>query len=433
MSAAAGRLADAAGLLAGLARDDGGTRRDGVLSLPHRAPGRAGFTPRFAGPDDDVDDVARRCLLLADAGADVYVGVQLLRAVPPPRRGADGRLRQGRGGAADTCGLVALSADLDFAGPGHAETRCSGLPLPPTASAALSVLDGLPEPTLTVATGGGLHVWWLLHAHARLDVAGAAAVSRGWGAMVCARGAQRGWHVDPTGDLARVLRLPGTLNHKYGTVVEVVGVGPRHELAELAALVPVAPEPVAPVPVTTPRASGGGTSAAEVTDRWSAETDWAALLEPYGWRLHRDGGYGERHWTRPGKTGGTSAVSHDSPPVLHVFTTGSALPTGTHTKLRAYACLAHGGDVQAAWHAIAPPPAPPADVPDVERLARFVAAGGPPGRLPGRLRWACRQIAGTPGWETGKRMLVRAAVGAGMTLADAVETGRRALREDGPR
>ncbi|WP_018639521.1 hypothetical protein [Parafrankia elaeagni] len=398
---------------------EGGTRRAGVLSTPHRVPGRDGFVPRFACPDADLDAVAARCLRIGDAGADVYAGVQLLRGVPA----------RGRGGAADTSGLVALAGDLDVQGGAHATTTDTGLPLPPTRAEALGILAGLPDPTFTVWTGGGIHPWWVLRRHEHLDVDEARGIVRGWGDLLRDRGRARGWHVDQTGDLARVLRLPGTVNHKYSDrpVVEIIATGPRYGLDELAALIPPPPARTAAGPVVP--ASGGG-DAAEVTARWSAETDWSVLLEPAGWRCCRDDGHGERHWTRPGKTAGTSAQSHDDPPVLWVHTTGSTLPAAEAlTKLDVYAHLVHGGDVRAAWHAIAPPL--DMSVPDVDRLARFVADGGPVDRLGGRLVWAARQIAYEADRDVLVVPLIRAAHARGLSLAAAARAVACGLQTPG--
>ncbi len=405
--------------LGALAFDADGRRRPAVLSVPYRPPGRDWFVPRFAAPDDDLDDVTARCLRISEAGADQYIAVQLLAAIPT----------RGRGGAADTAGLAALAADIDVEGDGHAATNDTGLPLPPSQDAAVGILTGLPDPTYLVATGGGVHAWWILNRHAAVDLADAKRIVRGWSDLIRARGRGRGWHVDQTGDLARVLRLPGTLNHKYPTrpAVEVIAAGPRHGLDELAVIIPEpSPEPGRPPAVIRP--ASGGADAAEITARWSSETDWETLLEPAGWRCCRDDGHGERHWTRPGKSGGTSAQSHDDPPVLWVHTTGSTLPADEKlTKLDVYARLAHGGDLRAAWRAIAPPL--PADQPaDVDRLVAFVADGGPASKTGGRLVWAARQIASLGSHDAAVRDLIRAGVSAGMPLREAVRAATHGIR-----
>ncbi|WP_152989823.1 hypothetical protein [Frankia sp. ACN1ag] len=387
------------------------------MAVPYRVAGRDGFVPRFASPDVDVEDVAARCIRIAAAGADQYTGVQLLGAIPA----------RGRGGAADTAGLSALAVDVDVEGDGHAATTDTGLPLPPSQEAAVGILAGLPDPTYLVATGGGVHAWWIFNRHAAVDLVDAKRIVRGWSDLVRGRAHGLGWHVDQTGDLARVLRLPGTINYKYPgrPVVEIVASGPRHSLDELASLIP-AQEPEPERSTAFVRPASGGADAAEVTARWSAETDWATLLEPAGWTCSRDNCHGERHWTRPGKTSGTSAVSHDDPPVLHVFTSGSELPVGTSTKLDVYAGLHHGGDVRAAWHTIASLLA--AAGPNVAGLARFVADGGPAERTGGRLVWAARQIATEADRNILIRQLIRAAVDRGLPLDTAARAAVRGLR-----
>ncbi|CAI7980244.1 conserved hypothetical protein [Frankia sp. Hr75.2] len=403
--------------LAALAYDQHGAANPGFLSVPHRIRGRNGFTGRFAATTDDLDAAADRCHRLSDAGADVYVGVQILRAIP----------ERGRGGAADTLGLNALAADIDIAGEGHATTTNTGLPLPATAHDALDILETLPDPTFIVWTGGGIHAWWLLGEHAPLPLDEARHIARGWGDHLRALGRERGVHVDQTGDLARVLRLPGTHNHKYADppLVEVIGYGPRYDLVTLTALLPPEPpRPVRPAYVPTPH-EGSGLTAAEVTEQWTAITDWYELLGPAGWTCCRDNGHGERHWTRPGKDRGTSAVSHDDPPVLHVFTSSTGLPADTLTRFDVYAHLHHGGDRKAAWRAIAPP-LPDRQTVDVTRLARFIATGDE-ARTAGRLVWAARQIAPLPTRDEDIRALIRAAVGRGLPLLDATRATARAL------
>lgn len=414
-----------------LLHDDDGTRRAGVLSTPCRVPGRHGLTARFATPDDAVPTIASRLLRISDAGSDVYVGVQLLRRIPP--RTVDGR--QPRGGAADTAGLVAFAGDIDVAGPGHAPVTSTGLPLPPGLDDTRAILAGLPDPTFTIWTGGGLHAWWVLRRHEHLDVTEAAGLVRGWGDLLVARGRAAGWHVDQTGDLARVLRLPGTRNSKSEypdrpavQIVSDVSGGTRYGLDELAVLIP----PPAPAAATTAapvqRAAGDG-AAPEITARWSEQTDWSSLMEPAGWRCCRDNGHGERHWTRPGKTAGTSAVSHDGEQVyLHVFTSGAPpFDEGeTLSKFDVYARLHHAGDRKAAWRAIAPPLGTTA--PDIGRLVAFVRDGGPQSATPGRLVWAARQIARETGRDALLRPLIRAALARGVQLDDAAAAAARGLR-----
>ncbi|WP_256790143.1 hypothetical protein [Frankia sp. AvcI1] len=415
-------IRQARGFLAALAHDGDGTRRDAILQLPHRKQGGNGLSPRHARTSGDLGAVAADCIRRAASG-DVYIGIHPLRHIPPPT--PDGRPR--RGGKIDVLAVAAVAADLDVEGPNHAKTTDTGLPLPPTREEALRVLAPFPPATCLVWSGGGWQVWWLLHRLAHLGIVEGERITRGWVDLLRAHAAELGYHVDQTGDLARVLRLPGTVNFKSSDrpLVHIVETGPRYNLDELAQLMP-APEPEPERPPVVIRPASGGADAMEVTARWSAETDWSILLEPAGWICSRSSGAGERHWTRPGKSTGTSAVSHDDPPVLHIFTSSSELPAdSTMTKLEVLAHLHHGGDVRAAWHSIAPPL--DVSVSDVGRLTAFILGGGPAGKAGGRLVWAARQIAPLGSHDAALRDLIRAGVSAGMPLREAVRAATHGI------
>jgi hypothetical protein len=145
------------------------------------------------------------------ATTDAYVAVAALdgRAVPPHARATH------RGKAEHALLVPALYLDVDVAGPGHVATD-----LPATAGAALAALaaDFPPRPTMVVATGGGLHLYWCLKEPLELGDAGsrvAAATLLGRLQLtVQAHWRRRGWRLDAVAELARVLRPAGTLNHK---------------------------------------------------------------------------------------------------------------------------------------------------------------------------------------------------------------------------
>jgi hypothetical protein len=134
---------------------------------------------------------------------DLYFGVGLIR-----------RGTRGRGTAADVTAIGALWADIDLAGEAHPDK-----PLPTTIDEALGLLDDLPlGPSLVVDSGHGLHAYWLLKEPWVFDSAEergrAARLARGWHGLVCLTAARHGWRLQNLGDLARVLRLPGTTNYK---------------------------------------------------------------------------------------------------------------------------------------------------------------------------------------------------------------------------
>jgi hypothetical protein len=120
----------------------------------------------------------------------------------------------GRGDAENTLVLPGCWLDLDVVGPNHKSVK-----LPATREIACDFLASLElEPTLVVDSGGGYQVWWCFH---RLQVFGsnrdrqiAAMISTQFQARIQALAARHGWTLDSTADLARVLRVAGTINHK---------------------------------------------------------------------------------------------------------------------------------------------------------------------------------------------------------------------------
>lgn len=165
-----------------------------VWTLPNRV-------SRFFDRPEDAAGYAR-----ALEAYDVYVGVGLQARDLGPRQ---------RGGARDVIALPGLWADIDIAGPAHAGSKR----YPPDEAAAMELLDSLPvPPSLVVHSGHGLQPWWLFSRPWRLDTAAARAQAearaRGWIQTIQLAARARGWDIDAVGDLARVLRLPGSVNHK---------------------------------------------------------------------------------------------------------------------------------------------------------------------------------------------------------------------------
>ncbi len=149
---------------------------------------------------------------------DVHFGVALhdLDAAVEVARRRRPRAQKGtvRGCRESVSALPAVWADVDVAG----DTHSSGT-LPPTRSAALKLLEAVPAaPSIVVWTGGGFHVYWLLREPWVLETpeerADAERLVRRvqWALQKEAR--VHGWQIDHTADLGRLLRLPGTLNHK---------------------------------------------------------------------------------------------------------------------------------------------------------------------------------------------------------------------------
>lgn len=373
---------------------DQGAVRQWLAILHGGAPGLINIcsTGNWTGasfPTGDPDAAADYAAQLDARGREgIYARVTTVHEL-----GASRIQRGERGGVEDTCALPALWADVDLAGPGHKEAN-----LPPDEGAARQLLThtGLPEPTLWVHSGGGRYPIWLLdqpHPVAG-DLADLVDLSAGWQRVIGAAAGQLGWHYGTgVGDLARVLRIPGTVNRKAGLERPcriVSATGTRYPLAALYgaaadALAGLAPDPEAdPHPVRWGSCSAfaaalrsWSNSQGEVWDRspngawqrrgevvnppdhrspgddYAARTDWADILQPHGWRLAYQRGH-VRYWRRPGKdTPGISATTNAlGTDRLRVFSTSTQFLTESYSKLGAFAVLEHGGDLKAAAKAL---------------------------------------------------------------------------------
>lgn len=252
-----------------------------------------------------------------------------------------------RGGAADTLDAPFLWADLDFGTDGH-----KGANLPPTAEDAEALIAeaGLPAPSVLIHSGGGLYPLWK-----RSQAAWAGRLSVNIQAVIEVASAKHGWSYG-TGisDMARVLRLPGSVNRKVATPRPCRVIGGSGLVVADSALPWQSPTPVASRPVrgisaarTTP-AGGSGSSGGGVFDALDETASWADILEPAGWECVGDDHLGEL-WLRPGGESEYSARAFEHNLVCHSENAG--LPSGSGqrlTKGRVYAWLHHGGDLSAA-------------------------------------------------------------------------------------
>lgn len=141
---------------------------------------------------------------------DVYFGV-----------GLAGANFNRRNAASEIVAIVGLWADIDLAAPWR-----PGKSLPKTQEEARTILEKLPlAPSVLVDSGHGLHAYWLFKEPWTFETDAerlvAAKTARGWVETVRNAAQAFGWDVDSVGDLARVLRLPGTVNRKGDPPVEV--------------------------------------------------------------------------------------------------------------------------------------------------------------------------------------------------------------------
>lgn len=161
-------------------------------------------------------------------GHDVYFGVSLRRP---------NLLKQQRGRVQDCRGLpgLFLDIDIDTGHATHAAAVSNGpLTLPKSDDQASEILTCLPEPTGIISTGGGWHVYWLfdqVHPIGYTDIPQFSKASEHFQRQAIAHANLLGYHVDFTGTLDRVLRVPGTINTKAGLNMPVQALftdGPRY-------------------------------------------------------------------------------------------------------------------------------------------------------------------------------------------------------------
>ena len=160
---------------------------------------------------------------------DVYFGVGLYKSVEG----------SGRGKVSDVAGITSFWADIDY-GPNHAKAK-----MPPVIESAERILTCInAPPSIVVHSGHGLHAYWRLKEFLPVED-DAETLARRWGATVLCAAEYAGYVVDPVSDLARVMRIPGTNNHKEPVHVKMVETrlddGPIYDLVDLVDL--MVPDP----------------------------------------------------------------------------------------------------------------------------------------------------------------------------------------------
>lgn len=177
-----------------------------VWSLPSKA-------SRFI-PVGDARYAAELCVTLDGKSEDVYFGV-CPHAVKP---------HKGRGKKETVSCVPALWLDFDLRHDGAHKAEAAMLPA--TADEVLDLLDTIPElpaASIIVHSGYGLHIYWVLTTPVASDV-GARMVKQ-LQRVVQHAATAKGYHLDSTHDIARVLRVPATHNRKVlgaSPVVEVL-------------------------------------------------------------------------------------------------------------------------------------------------------------------------------------------------------------------
>lgn len=117
----------------------------------------------------------------------------------------------GRCAAEQIAALPGVWADIDYGSEGH-----EGKAYPPDIDSALEIVSGsFPEPSAIVRSGHGLQVWWLFDEPLELDEGNRSHVRQALAAFSSVLKRRMGQYtMDSVWDLARVMRIPGSVNHK---------------------------------------------------------------------------------------------------------------------------------------------------------------------------------------------------------------------------
>jgi hypothetical protein len=136
-------------------------------------------------------------------GSDIYVGVGLAAR----DYGATNRCP-----SEEVAGICGFWADFDLKSEAHPKS------LPATIEDALTIVPAALPPTVVINTGNGAHGWWLFREPWMFDsdderTRAMRLISR-FHTLLRYNSSQRGWAFDRLSDLARILRIPGTVNAK---------------------------------------------------------------------------------------------------------------------------------------------------------------------------------------------------------------------------
>lgn len=209
-----------------------------IWTVPAKGAGRF-FTTDEAGIEQAVEWVERQWTINAQQG--IYARITTVASVPS----------EGRGNASSSASFIGLWTDLDYGTVGH-----KGGKLPPDPMTAQEIYDnsGLPEASIVVNSGGGLYHLVLLQVpvdvtdtELRLRVG---QLARRWQQKVKVAAEKLGYNYGTgVSDIARVLRIPGTVNAKdwqHQRLAIHRSTGLRYTLDELETACPEPPKTKAP-------------------------------------------------------------------------------------------------------------------------------------------------------------------------------------------
>ncbi len=162
-------------------------------------------------PVQDINNIIAEVITNREH-TDVYFEV-CLQAEPP--------VSVKRGNADGVKIVPGFWVDIDILGSNHKSTK-----YPKDLEEALKFVCSLPwRASIIVCSGGGIHVYYIFSSPFIIDGEDdrrkIADLSRRVNRYIIGQGEKYGWKIDNTSDLARLLRVPATLNHKSDPAKEV--------------------------------------------------------------------------------------------------------------------------------------------------------------------------------------------------------------------
>jgi hypothetical protein len=325
--------------------------------------------PRPQDGSSDSTQLATFCRAVTGCPANQFIEFRALRDDRPARREfvhpEDARLRDivqrsmdtawniffgvaprteyGHGDRAHLASVNALWADMDYKllPPDVVQTNIEAFALPPS---------------VVVLSGAGIHLYYLFDKpHDFTEPSNFNTVKSLLRRLAIKLGADMA-----AAEPVRILRVPGSCNHKYNpprrVQLSTFDSSTRYPISQLEdALRDVIDERArhtvewkAPQPTTSADGARPG-------DDFNARGNWPSILEPHGWRVARQYG-GVGYWCRPGKRDGISAsTNYDNRDIMWVFTSNAPPlePQRGYTKFGALAALEFHGDCNAAARQLA--------------------------------------------------------------------------------
>ena len=151
-----------------------------------------------------IDKIIHQAAEWTEKQHNVFYSVFPIRQIPEKCRGS----------AEDAKYLVEFFGDIDIKGKNHK----SGKNYPESREEVQKILAGFTPPSILVDTGGGLHGHWLLDVPFKIeskeDYQKAEALTHQFRDALQQQFRQHGREIDSVGDMARVARLPGSMNFK---------------------------------------------------------------------------------------------------------------------------------------------------------------------------------------------------------------------------